>query len=82
MWLHTVRCVSNTARACAATQNLFGANSEALPSENLLVRILWLKHVVSVKSGDRAKVHVGVGAIEDSLIRICGYQNPCAVGAH
>ena len=71
LWLQTARCVSNTDRACATTQICSGANSVsgpgALPSENLPVGILWLKHVVSVKSSDRAKVHVGVGAIDDSF---------------
>ena len=39
-------------------------SSWALPSEDLLVRILWLKHIVSVKSSHRAEVHVGVEAIK------------------
>jgi hypothetical protein len=46
----------------------FGIRSRAaLSSENLPVRIVWLKHMARVKSSDHAKVHVGVGTIEESL---------------
>ena len=63
-----VQCSPNTRDRSDVRRGEFGIRSRAaLPSEKLPVRIVSLKHMARVKSSDHAKVHVGVGTIEESL---------------
>lgn len=65
-----VQCCPSIRSHSVLLREEFGIRySGAFPSENLLVRIFWLNHVASVKSRDRAKIHVGVRTIEESLIQ-------------
>jgi hypothetical protein len=63
-----VQCRASTREHLDLLSGEFGYRSRgAYPSENLPAGILCLKHVASANRCGRAKVHVGVGTIEQSL---------------